>query len=86
MNVLADKKVLYHGHAVAAVAAHTEAAAEAALELIDIDYEPLTPVMDLKTAMAQNAPLLHDTMFTSGLAQEPTTPSNICIAYGTEKR
>ena len=85
MNVLADKKVLYHGHAVAAVAAHTEAAAEAALELIDIDYEPLTPVMDLKTAMAQNAPLLHDTMFTSGLAQDPTTPSNIASRMELKK-
>ena len=37
-NVLARDKVLYHGHAIAAIAAKTEAIAEKALELIDVEY------------------------------------------------
>ena len=55
-NVLADQKVLYHGHAIAAVAAKTEAAAEAALDLIEIEYEVLTPVVTLDAAIAADAP------------------------------
>ena len=46
-NVIARDKVLYHGHAVAAVAAKTQLQAEAALDLIDVEYEVLEPVMSL---------------------------------------
>jgi len=42
-NVMAREKVLYDGHAVAAVAATTVEIAEAALELIDVKYEVLPP-------------------------------------------
>jgi CO/xanthine dehydrogenase Mo-binding subunit len=56
-NILAQDKVLYHGHAVAAVAARTEAAAEAALALIDVDYEVLSPVLSIDAAIAEDAPL-----------------------------
>lgn len=76
-NVLADGKVLYDGHAVCAVAARTEAIAEKALSLIEVEYEVLPPVMDVRDAMAPDAPLLHDDMFTEGLAETPSTPSNI---------
>src|SRR6202030_3467026 len=44
-NVLAREKVLYKGHAVAAVAAVNPHVAEEALALIDVDYEPLLPVL-----------------------------------------
>src|ERR1700756_1070728 len=40
-NIMAREKVLYEGHAVAAVAATSKAVADAALSLIDIDYEVL---------------------------------------------
>jgi len=71
-NILAKNKVLYHGQAVAAVAARTEAAATAALALIDVEYEPLTPVLTIDAAIADDAPLLHPTMMTQGLL-EPAT-------------
>ena len=45
LNVIARHKALYDGHAVAAVAATTPEAAEAALALIEVDYEVLPPVM-----------------------------------------
>ena len=46
-NVMAREKVLYEGHAVAAVAAVNRAVAEAALRLIAVDYEPLPHVIDV---------------------------------------
>ena len=74
-NVLARDKALYHGHAVAAVAARTQAQAEAALDLIEVDYEVLDPVLSLEDAMADNATLVNETQHTNGDATKP--PSNI---------
>ena len=76
-NCLARDKVLYEGHAVAAVAATSGAIADAALELIEIAYEPLPHVIDVEAAMATDAPLLHDDLFTQGVEPTPTRPSNI---------
>src|SRR6266852_3154577 len=50
-NVLADGKALYRGHAVAAVAATSPRIAEEALRLIEVEYEPLPPVLDVREAM-----------------------------------
>ncbi|MBI3962571.1 MAG: xanthine dehydrogenase family protein molybdopterin-binding subunit, partial [Deinococcus sp.] len=58
-NILASDKVLYKGHAVAAVAAINPHVAEEALKLIDVEYEVLPPVLDVRQAMKENAPLLH---------------------------
>ncbi|MGB0692112.1 MAG: xanthine dehydrogenase family protein molybdopterin-binding subunit [Pseudomonadales bacterium] len=76
-NILADDKVLYAGHAVAAVAAVSERVAEEALELIEVSYEVLPHVMEIDDAMQADAPILHEDMFTKGLEQEPDKPSNI---------
>ena len=76
-NVMAREKVLYEGHAVAAVAATTPAIGEAALKLIEVDYEILPHVIDVDDAMAPDAPLLFDTMITRGVEPAPTRPSNI---------
>ncbi|MCY4624419.1 MAG: xanthine dehydrogenase family protein molybdopterin-binding subunit [Chloroflexi bacterium] len=58
-NVMALDKALYKGHAVAAVAATSAAAAEQALELIDVDYEVLPAVTDAREALKPGAPILH---------------------------
>ena len=58
-NILAGDKVLYKGHAIAAVAAANVHTAEAALKLIEVQYEPLPPVIDVRAAMAADAPVLH---------------------------
>ena len=63
-NILADRKVLYRGHAVAAVAATNPHVAEEALALIEVDYEVLPVVLDLHDALKEDAPLLHDDMTT----------------------
>ncbi len=76
-NCMARSKALYHGHAVAAVAAHSLAKARAALAAIKVDYEVLAPVMDLDAAMADDAPLINEELMTQGLAEPATSPSNI---------
>jgi len=58
--VLAKDKVRWAGEPVAAVAAESEEAAEEAIELIDVKYEPLAPVFDVNEALKPNAPLVHE--------------------------
>lgn len=57
--VFARDKVRYVGEPVAAVAAATLDAAEAALRAIEVEYEPLSAVFDMQAALAPGAPLLH---------------------------
>ena len=76
-NVMAHSKALYEGHAVAAVAATTQAIAEEALGLIDVQYEVLPHVIDVEDAMKDDAPVLHKDMFTQGVNPTPTKASNI---------
>jgi len=76
-NCMARGKALYEGHAVAAVAATSGAIADAALDLIEVEYEPLPHVLDVEAAMAADAPLLHEDLFTQGVEPAPSQPSNI---------
>jgi aerobic carbon-monoxide dehydrogenase large subunit len=55
--VLARDRVRYAGEAVALAVAESRAVAEDAAELVEVDYEPLEPVLDPRTAAAR--PLLH---------------------------
>ena len=57
-NLLAKDKVLYKGHAVAAVAAIDRNTAIEATKLIKVVYEQLTPVRNVDEAMASDAPIL----------------------------
>lgn len=55
-----DNKVRFVGDRVAFVAAESEEIANQAINLIEVDYEPLEPVFDPAEAMKQDAPILHD--------------------------
>jgi len=82
-NTMASQKVLYLGHAVAAIAATDAHIAEEALDLIDVDYEVLEPVLSLTQAMEPNAPQLLENMTTRfrverfGLGEDTGVTSNI---------
>jgi len=84
-NCLALDKVLYEGHPVAAVAATSQAAADAALASIFVDYEILPHVMGLEEAVAEGAPLLHDDVFTKGIVPKPDKPSNASMKVVIER-
>lgn len=59
-TALAIERVRYIGEPVAAVAALDEATAERACELIDVDYEVLTPVLSIEDALSPHAPKIHE--------------------------
>jgi CO/xanthine dehydrogenase Mo-binding subunit len=84
-NCMAHKKALYDGHAVAAVAATSQAIAEEALDLIDVTYEVLPHVIDVEDAMKPDAPVLHDDLLTQGVDPKPTKASNIAKRIGFVK-
>ena len=52
--------VRHAGEAVAVIAATSRGAAEDAAELVEVDYEPLPAVVDPETALADEAPLVHE--------------------------
>ncbi len=76
-NSLASDKVLYKGHAIAAIAATSVHVAEEALDLIDVEYEILPAVIDVQEAMAENAPLLDEARTTRELGKSTGRVSNI---------
>ena len=76
-NALAYDKVLYRGHAVAAVAATNVHIAEEALGLIEVDYEVLPAAIDVLDAMKDDAPILHEDLKSTDLGQQTDKVSNV---------
>ena len=58
--VLASTTVRFVGEAVVAVAAEGRAAAEDAASLVEVDWDPLEPVVDVERAAEPGAPLVHE--------------------------
>ena len=84
-NVLAGVKALYKGHQVAAVAAINPHIAEEALELIDVEYEVLPPVVNVREAMKPEAPLLHEDLRTDEMGRKSENPSNVASHFQHKK-
>jgi len=76
-NCLAQEKVLYKGHAVAAVAARSVHEAEAAVRAIRVEYEVLPHVTSVVEAMKPSAPLLHPELRTNAMGKLGDQPTNI---------
>ena len=66
-RIIARDTVLHRGHAVAAVAATDVHIAEDALELIEVEYEVLQPVLSVREALDPDAPLLFDPASVDGV-------------------
>ena len=62
---LAVDVVRYVGEPVVAVAAVSSAAARDALELVDVQYQPLAPVVDMEKAAEPESPLVHEDLGTN---------------------
>ena len=61
LHVLAEERVRHQGEPVALVAAETLEAAQAAVEAIEVEYEPTPGVFTPETALAPGAPAVHGT-------------------------
>ena len=86
MPILADGVVRYIGEKIAAVAAESETIAEAAVDLIDVEYEDLPVITDPLAAMEPGAPLLHPNLAEyKGLLHKIETPSNVFVQLTWKK-
>ena len=56
--VLAYERAMYVGQPVAVVLAESEAAAEDGVQLVDVEYEPLTPAIDPLEALKPDSPVV----------------------------
>jgi carbon-monoxide dehydrogenase large subunit len=72
-SVLARDRVYYTGHPVAVVVASDRYVAQDALDLIEVDYEPLPAVADPEKALRAGAPAVH-----------PEWPDNVAFRYHQE--
>jgi len=84
-NCMARSKVLYKGHAVAAVAATSVHIAEEALANINVVYSPLPAVTCVQKAMQDDAPLLHADLRTDHMGELGDKPTNIAKHLHFEK-
>jgi len=82
LNVLAADKALYRGHAIAAVAATNPYIADEALKLIEVEYEVLPPVLDVREAMRPDAPVVLDWVRTTSMAGTGEEPTNVAAKGG----
>lgn len=64
-TVLARARVYFVGHPVAVVVAKTRAIARDALELVEVDYEPLPAVTDPEKALEKDSPFTHPDLGTN---------------------
>ena len=80
LPILADGVVRFIGEKVAAVAAESEEAAERAVDLIDVEYEEMEPLLDPLEALKPTAPLLHPEVLSyKGLPEKLEAPSNVFV-------
>ena len=63
--VLATQTVHFAGEGVAVVVARSAAEARDAAELVEVDYDPLPPVLDMEAALAEGATLVHPELGTN---------------------
>ncbi len=80
--ILPDK-IRHVGEAVAAVAAESEAAAEKALQLIEVEYKVLDPIFDPFKAMEPGAPQLYETVVQAG--EDVPVENNVAFTYSHEE-
>jgi len=83
---MAVDKVRYVGEPVAAVVARDRYVAEDALELIDVEYEPLPAVVDPEEAISSGAPLLHEELGTNVAWHRTLKYGNVDAAFSQADR
>jgi CO/xanthine dehydrogenase Mo-binding subunit len=73
-DILAKDVVRHFGEAVAAVAAESLEIASRAVELIEVEYEALPPVLNQVDALAKDAPLVHPDLGSYDYVEAAFTP------------
>jgi len=69
--IFAHDKVRYVGEPIAIVAAESERVADAAVDMVEVEYEPLEPVVDLQAAGGTDPPVVvHEKLREYGTSEE----------------
>ncbi len=79
LPILARNEVRFAGEKVAAVAAVDEETAREALELIDVEYEVLPALLEVKEAMRDGAALVHENLHTYSGLPSPVKQTNVFL-------
>src|SRR5579862_1758279 len=82
--ILAEDVVRFIGERVAAVAAEDKDVAEQAVDLIEIEYEELDPLLDPLTAQSDSAPVLHPD-YETYVGRSPAVPVGMKNAHAFGK-
>ena len=80
--LFAKDVVRFEADIVAGVAATSEEIATAAVDLIEVEYEPLAPITDFEAAMADGSPLVHDDWAANGRDENLVADGNT-LGYST---
>jgi len=70
MTTLPIDKLIFHGDLVACIVANNRYIAEDAMELVDIDYEPLPPVNDMFEALKDDSSLIDEALGTNLISHQ----------------
>jgi CO/xanthine dehydrogenase Mo-binding subunit len=80
--VLAQGIVRFAGEQVAAVVADDKETAQRGVELVEVEYEELTPVLDPESAMAADSPLVHpEVQDIKGMFYDMQSPQNHYVVW-----
>ncbi|HEY7062226.1 MAG TPA: xanthine dehydrogenase family protein molybdopterin-binding subunit [Chloroflexota bacterium] len=80
-HVVATHKVLHVGEPIAALVAESRYQAEDAAELVEVEYEPLPPVLSVEQALAADAPLLYDAWGDNVVAETTIGTGDVDAAF-----
>ena len=69
---MAEDRIFYHWQAVAAIAADDATIAEEAAALVEVEYEPIEPVVEVERAVRPDSSLVHDDLYTWEFAGGPS--------------
>ncbi|MDG6995752.1 MAG: xanthine dehydrogenase family protein molybdopterin-binding subunit [Nitrososphaerota archaeon] len=79
--VLASEEVSYVGEPVVFIVADSKHVADDALELVEIEYEPLHAVSDPRTAIDENSPKAHLSLKTNAVLKEVVESGDVNAAF-----
>lgn len=81
---LAQDRAVFEGHAVVSVVATSRAAAEDAIDLIEIEYEPLPHITDFRKTLDADSPVLYPDVLPNNLLTTNTQSTDgVEKAFGT---
>jgi len=82
-HALAVDRACWHGEPVAVVAAESRAAAEDAVDLIRVEWEPLPAIADPEAALAPGAPLIHPELGSNVAYERQVAAGDVAAAFAT---